>query len=63
LYKIGGIPDAPVEPKIENLGIYYSRYGELYTFPVEAVIVESKFESFKKWFKEKAAQLSKRRTI
>lgn len=56
LYKLGGIPDAPVEPKIENLGIYYSRYAELYTFPVAAVIVGSKFASFKEWFKEKAAQ-------
>jgi len=56
LYRIGGIPDAPIEPKIENLGIYYSRYGELCTFPVAAVIVESKFSSFMEWFKEKAAQ-------
>lgn len=59
LYKLGGIPDAPVEPKIEKLGIYYSRYGELYTFSVASVIVESKFASFKEWFKEKASQLSK----
>ena len=57
LYKIGGIPDAPVEPKIENLGIYYSRYGELYTFPVTDVISLSKFPSFVEWFKERAIQL------
>jgi len=56
LYKIGGIPDAPVEPKMENLGIYYSRYGELYTFPVTSVIPLSKFPSFVEWFKERAAQ-------
>jgi len=55
LYKIGGIPDAPIEPKIENLGIYYSRYGELYTFPVTGVIPASKFPSFMEWFKERAA--------
>ena len=59
LYEIGGIPDAPVEPKIESLGVYYSRYAELYTFPVVAVIQPSKFPSFKEWFKEKAAQLNK----
>jgi hypothetical protein len=56
LYKIGGIPDAPVEPKMENLGIYYSRYGELFTFPVTSVIPLSKFPSFVEWFKGRAAQ-------
>jgi len=56
LYKIGGIPDAPVELKIEKLGIYYSRHGELYTFPVTDVISLSKFPSFVEWFKERAAQ-------
>jgi len=56
LYKLGGIPDAPIEPKIENLGIYYSRYGELYTFPVAVVIQASKFPSFAEWFKKRANQ-------
>ena len=56
LYKLGGIPDAPIEPKIENLGIYYSRYGELYTFPVVSVIQASNFPSFIEWFKRRAAQ-------
>ena len=56
LYKIGGIPDAPVEPNIENLGIYYSRYGELYTFPVTDAIPAGKFPFFKEWFKDRAAQ-------
>jgi len=56
LYKIGGIPMAPTEPKIENLGIYFSRYGELYTFPVSSVILATKFPPFVEWFKERAAQ-------
>jgi len=56
LYKLGGIPDAPVEPKLENLGIYFSRYAELYTFPAVTVIQASKFPSFIEWFKERAAQ-------
>ena len=56
LYKIGGIPDAPVETNIENLGIYYSRYGELYTFPVTDAIPAGKFPSFKEWFKDRGAQ-------
>jgi len=56
LYKIGGIPDAPVKPKIEDLGIYYSRYGELYTFPVTSVVPLSKFPSFIEWLKDRATQ-------
>jgi len=60
LCKLGGIPDAPVEPKIENLGIYYSRFGELYTFPVIAVIQPNKFLSFIEWFKEEAIKRNER---
>jgi hypothetical protein len=56
LYKLGGIPYSPIEPKIENLGIYYSRYGELYTFPVAGVISSAKFPSFIEWFTERASQ-------
>lgn len=56
LYKLGGIPNATVEPNIKNLGIYFSRYGELYTFPVTSVISLNKFPSFVEWFKERAAQ-------
>lgn len=54
LFKIGGIDDVPSEPKIERLGIYYSRYGELYTFPVRAVVDEDRLPSFTEWFKERA---------
>lgn len=56
LYKVGGIPDAPFEPKVENLGIYYSRYGELYTFPITEAIPLHKFPTFIEWFKDRAAQ-------
>ena len=56
LHKLGGIPNAPVEPNIEDLGIYYSRYGELYTFPVTEAIPVTNFPSFMKWFKGRAAQ-------
>jgi len=54
LFKIDGIDDTPFEPKIERLGIYYSRYGELYTFPVQAIIDEDRLPSFIEWFKERA---------
>lgn len=56
LYKIGGVPDALAKPKIENLGIYYSRYEGLYIFPVASVISLSKFPSFIEWFKKRATQ-------
>lgn len=56
LFKLGGIHDAPFDPKIENLGIYYSRYGELYTFSITDAIPLHKFPSFIEWFKERAAQ-------
>jgi len=61
LYKIGGISDASAVLKIENLGIYYSRYGELYTFPVTSVIPVNKFLPFIGWFKQRATQFSKSR--
>lgn len=63
LYKLGGILDAPIEPKIESLGIYYSRYGEFHIFPVKAVIPASKFPSFIDWFKGRAAQEGKQEAI
>lgn len=56
LYRIGGIDDAPFEPKIATLGIYKSRYGELHTIPVKAIIDEAKIPSFIAWFKGKAAE-------
>lgn len=56
LIQIGGIPDAPIKPNIENLGIYYSRYAELFTFPVIAVISPNKFPPFIEWFKKRAAE-------
>jgi len=56
LLKIGGIPNAPFEPKIENLGFYYSRYAELYKFPVTEAISLHKYPSFMEWFRERAAQ-------
>lgn len=55
LFKIGGIiDDAPSEPKIERLGIYYSRYGELCTFTVRDIVDEDRLPSFIEWFKERA---------
>lgn len=56
LFRIGGIDDAPFDAKIETLGIYYSRYGELYAIPLKAVTNETKLPSFIEWFKKRAAE-------
>lgn len=56
LSRIGGINGAPSKHKIDTLGIYYSRYGELYTFPVKALINERRLLAFIKWFDKRAIQ-------
>ena len=55
LSQIGGIGEPSRKVEIKKLGIYYSRYGELYTFPVEDVIDKKRLPEFTKWFKKKAA--------
>lgn len=59
LSRIGGISGAPSRHKIDRLGIYYSRYGELYTIPVKAAINERRLQAFIKWFKKRAVQEEK----
>jgi len=54
LFRIGGIDNTPIKPQIKTLGIYYSRYGTLYSFPVNTVIDEAKLPSFIMWFKKRA---------
>lgn len=56
LSRIGGINGAHPRNRIDRLGIYYSRYGELYTIPVKAVINERRLPSFIKWFKKRAVK-------
>ena len=46
----GGIDGNPDEKPIKNIGIYYARYGELWTVPVSRFGDESKWDSFKDWF-------------
>jgi len=59
LSEIGGIGKPLSKIEIKKLGIYYSRYGELYTFPVEDVIDKKRLPEFTKWFKEKATETFK----
>ncbi|MGQ9848264.1 MAG: hypothetical protein ACUVQP_12295 [Bacteroidales bacterium] len=54
LFKIGGIDISSYKKKIKKIGIYYSRYGELYTITIETVIDEKRLPSFIKWFKKRA---------
>jgi hypothetical protein len=47
--------------KIKRLGIYFSRYGYLYTFNVKDIIINpGSFATFLEWFQQKAAQRFKR---
>lgn len=56
LYTIGGIPEAPGQPTINKVGIYYSRYAELYSIDVDAVIGSEDLQPFIGWFKERASE-------
>ncbi len=58
LFRIGGIDNAPKQPKIERLGIYYARHAELIVIPVSEVVNEVTLESFIKWFKGRARSKS-----
>lgn len=55
LSRVGGVDDAPYVPRIETIGIYYSRYAQLYTIPVRTLVNEERLPLFIEWFKERAA--------
>ena len=52
LFRLGGLTDAPIEPEITRLGIYFSRHGKLVTFPVKSIINESQLPAFYEWLRE-----------
>jgi hypothetical protein len=52
LFRLGGLADAPMEPEITTLGIYFSRHGKLVTFPVKSIINESQLPAFYEWLRE-----------
>jgi len=58
LYKINGIDNAPTTIDIDRIGIYSSRYGQLFTLPIKEIIDEKNLPKFIKWFKERASQES-----
>ncbi|MGC9202917.1 MAG: hypothetical protein ACP5HX_09660 [Thermoproteota archaeon] len=53
LFLIGGINNCST-CEVKRLGVYFSRYRELYTFSVKDVVNENKLPDFIEWFKERA---------
>lgn len=47
---IGGVNDNPDNRPIEKIGLYFARYGELWTLPIQQFGDKRKFEEFKDWF-------------
>ncbi len=47
---IGGVNENPQEKPIENIGIYFARYGILWSMPISKLGDSRKFENFRKWF-------------
>jgi hypothetical protein len=47
---IGGVNNDPNDKPIENIGLYFARYGELWTLPLHQFGDQRKFEEFKDWF-------------
>jgi hypothetical protein len=50
LNDIGGIDEIKDHVKIKKLGIYYSRYGYLFTFNVSEVVSKKDFKEFTELF-------------
>lgn len=51
LFRLSGLDDAPTEPDIKRLGVYFSRHGKLVTFPVKSIINESRLPAFYEWLR------------
>jgi len=51
LHQIGRIEGAPRNYKILRFGVYYSRFGYLWTVETKDVIEPKKFRPFLKWFR------------
>jgi len=53
LYRISGIDGEEQKTEINRLGIYYSRYGYLFTFDVKNLIDNKSLEEITIWFETK----------
>ena len=56
LSRIGG-DDVSVQPEIHTLGVYWSRFAVLQTFPVGDGVAEDTLPAFIQWFKQRAGEL------
>jgi hypothetical protein len=52
LFRLGGLNDAPTQPNVEKLGVYFSRHGKMVTCPIEEVVDESRLPAFYGWLRE-----------
>lgn len=50
LHRIGGVTSHNEDFRIEQLGIYYSRYGYMFLFNVKDLINNKSLDKFTKWF-------------
>jgi hypothetical protein len=63
LYLLDGVTGMPKDHTIHELGIYFSRYGYLYTCPVKQFASEATFLDFSSWFACRARQQQSRLKI
>jgi len=52
LYRIGGVTGVPADKPLRRLGVYFSRYGYLYTVPVTECWQARDFSAFLSWFED-----------
>jgi hypothetical protein len=52
LYRIGGVSGMPAGRSLRRLGVYFSRFGYLYTVPMKECWKARDFSDFLKWFEE-----------
>lgn len=53
---IGGIDSAP-DLTLERVGIYFSRYGYLFTAPIHSIVDEDELPELRDWFEHSAKEL------
>jgi len=52
LYRIGGVTGVPENRPLRRLGVYFSRFGYLYTVPVTECWKARDFSIFLSWFED-----------
>lgn len=58
LFRIGGIDSSVGKSQINQLGVYFSRYGYLVKFKIEDIAEEETFGDFENWFVGKCRGLN-----